>query len=88
METAYLSLDAHARHCTLGLMNQDGTYLDTWRFSTSEAELIEHLVSIKAKHKVLTLEEGPLAFWIARAGRRERGPGRLANDPGYRLEAG
>jgi transposase len=47
-------------------MNQDGTYLDTWRFSTSEAELIEHLVSIKAKHKVLTLEEGPLAFWIAR----------------------
>ena len=62
---AYLAIDAHARHCVLGYMDGRGRYIQDWRFSTSESELIRHVVNIEAGKKYLTLEEGPMAFWIA-----------------------
>lgn len=66
MTTAYLGLDLHASSCTLGIMDDDGTYLGHQRFPTAESELIPHIVAINAKCKRLALEEGNLARWAAR----------------------
>lgn len=64
MKKVYLAIDAHARHCTLGKMDARGKFERSWTFPTSEKELIKHVESIEAK-KILAIEEGPLAFWIA-----------------------
>jgi uncharacterized phage-associated protein len=61
----YLAIDSHARHCVLGCMNSRGEFLRTWSFVTCETQLIKHIEGIDARHKILAIEEGPLAFWIA-----------------------
>ena len=61
----YLSIDAHARHCVLGVMSCTGTFLYSSRFDTCEKELIKNIKSVDAGRKILVVEEGPLAFWIA-----------------------
>lgn len=65
MKRVYLAIDAHARHCVLGSMNSRGEFLETRTFVTGETELIRHIEAIDARTKILAIEEGPLAFWIA-----------------------
>lgn len=65
MKLVYLAIDAHARHCVLGSMNSRGEFLRTWTFVTCEKELIWHVEGLNACTKILAIEEGPLAFWIA-----------------------
>lgn len=65
MKRVYLAIDAHARHCVLGSMNSRGAFLRTWTFVTCETELIKHIEGIDARQKILAIEEGPLAYWIA-----------------------
>ena len=62
---SYLALDVHARSCTLGHMDDDGTFRGNFRFTTSEKNIINALKSIKAKNKLLTIEEGTLTYWAA-----------------------
>jgi len=64
MKKVYLSIDAHARHCTLGSMSARGKFERTWTFATGESELIKHVDAIEGR-KILAIEEGPLAYWIA-----------------------
>ena len=64
--TTYISIDVHARYCVLGIMKPDGSYLGSTRFKTSERQLIRHVTAIEAPHKVVTLEEGPLAYFVSR----------------------
>jgi len=66
---AYLGLDVHARSCTLGHMDEDGTFRGNMCFPTSEKNIIDALKSIKAKNKYLTMEEGTLTHWAARVAR-------------------
>ncbi len=61
----YLAIDAHARNCVLGSMSARGEFDRTWRFPTSEQGLISHVDGIEAGTKLLAIEEGPLAYWIA-----------------------
>ncbi|MFC1461467.1 hypothetical protein ACFLQR_03005 [Verrucomicrobiota bacterium] len=61
----YLAIDAHARHCTLGSMDAHGRFERTWTFATSEGELVRHVKGVEAGTKILAIEEGPLAYWIA-----------------------
>jgi transposase len=61
----YLTIDAHARHCVLGVMNSRGAFLYSCRFATCEKELIKNVKEIGAQKKIMAIEEGPLAFWIA-----------------------
>ncbi len=61
----YLAIDAHARNSVLGCMDARGKFERSWRFKTCESEFVTHVESIEAGRKILTLEEGPLAFWIA-----------------------
>jgi len=42
----YLSIDAHARHCVLGVMSCTGTFLYSNRFDTCEKELIKSIKSV------------------------------------------
>lgn len=65
MKKVYLAIDAHARNCVLGSMNAQGKFLNDERFPTTEADLIKQVVNIKATEKLLAVEEGPLAYWIA-----------------------
>ena len=65
LKKVYLAIDAHARNCVLGSMNSKGEFLSSWRFETSEKELIKHVSNIGAVKKILVVEEGPLAYWIA-----------------------
>jgi hypothetical protein len=65
MKEAYMAIDAHARRCVLGVMDESGRSLDDWQFPTTESELIRHVVAVKSPHKRLAIEEGPLAYWIA-----------------------
>ena len=65
MKQVYLTIDAHARNCVMGSMNTRGEFLKSWRFKTCEKELIKHVEVINARKKILAVEEGPLAFWIA-----------------------
>ena len=62
---AYLAMDVHARHCTLGEMSADGTFRGNCEFDTSEKNIIDALKTVKAHKKYLTIEEGPLTFWTA-----------------------
>jgi hypothetical protein len=61
----YLLIDAHARHCVLGVMSCTGIFLYSGRFATCEKELIKNIKSVDAGKKILAVEEGPFAFWIA-----------------------
>jgi transposase len=65
MKEAYMAIDAHARHCVLGIMDESGQYLDQWRFATTESELVRHVTAVRAAHRRVAIEEGPLAYWIA-----------------------
>ena len=65
MKKVNLSIDAHARNCVLGSMNSQGKFLDAVQFRTTEANLVAQVVKIKASEKLLVVEEGPLAYWIA-----------------------
>lgn len=62
---AYLAMDVHARHCTLGEMSADGTFRGNREFETSERSILNALNAVKAHRKYLTIEEGPLTFWAA-----------------------
>ena len=60
-KVAYLGLDAHSRQWVLGGMDSTGTFLFSQRFHTCESELTSKVVAIRARRKVLGLEESPLA---------------------------
>ena len=62
---AYLAMDVHARSCTLGHMDDNGTFKGTVNFATSEKNIIKALKSVKAQNKLLTIEEGTLTHWVA-----------------------
>jgi hypothetical protein len=64
--TAYIGLDVHSRSCTMVWTGEEGTYRGPTTFQTSGQILRERIGQIKAKEKAVTLEEGPLAFWMAR----------------------
>jgi transposase len=64
-KVAYLGADVHARHCVIGHMDADGTFLGNRTFVTCEENIVEYLKSIKATEKYLALEEGNLAYWFA-----------------------
>jgi transposase len=66
---AYLGMDVHARHCVLGHLDPDGTFIGNQTFVTSEQNIIEALKSIKANEKFLALEESNLAYWVAQVAR-------------------
>jgi hypothetical protein len=60
--TAYIGLDVHSRTCTIAWMTQSGDCRGPSTFQTIRKKIDE----IKAGQKIVTLEEGPLAFWTAR----------------------
>lgn len=62
----YMAIDAHARNCVLGSMSAGGEFERSWRFRTSEKELVRHVKGVEAGTKLLAIEEGSLAYWIAR----------------------
>jgi transposase len=68
-KVAYLAMDVHSRSCTLGLMDEDGTFRGNHRFATSERNIINALKSVKAKNTILTMEEGTLTHWVAQIAR-------------------
>jgi transposase len=61
----YLAMDLHAKNCTLGKMDDDGSFRGNIEFPTSEKNIIMALKSIKVKEKHLTIEQGPLTYWAA-----------------------
>ena len=65
IKIAYLGMDLHARNFTLGQMDDEGRFRGNLDFPTSEKNIIHALESIKAKQKILTIEEGPLTYWAA-----------------------
>lgn len=62
----YMAIDAHARNCVQGFMDARGEFQRTWRFKTCERQLVEHIKLVEAGTKLMAVEEGPLAYWIAR----------------------
>lgn len=62
---AYLALDVHANNSVLGHMDAQGNFIGNKKFSTSEQNIIKTLQAIKAKEKLLTIEEGSLTYWAA-----------------------
>jgi transposase len=66
---AYLAIDVHARHCVLGHMDCNGTFMGNKTFPTSEQHIIEAIKGVKAKEKYLALEESNLAYWAAQVGK-------------------
>jgi len=66
MTTAYLRLDLHANSCTLGVMDQSGTFQGHQKFSMSDAELTPRVSSIEADTRRLALEASTLSRWVAR----------------------
>ena len=62
---AYLAMDLHARNITLGEMDDEGRFKGNREFPTNEINIIHSLKSVNAKIKYLTIEEGPLTYWVA-----------------------
>lgn len=62
---AYLGMDVHAQRSVLGDMNGAGKFLGNVRFGTSEQNIIAAIKAVPARKKYLTMEEGPLARWVA-----------------------
>ena len=60
--TAYIGLDVHSRTCTMAWMNESGDCRGPSTFQTSGQAIRNKIDEIKADQKVVTLEEGPLAF--------------------------
>jgi hypothetical protein len=58
-------MDLHAKSCTLGHMDEDGSFRGSLELPTSESNIIHMLKSVKAKQKYLTIEEGSLTYWAA-----------------------
>ena len=48
---AYLGMDVHAKHCTLGQMDVNGDFSGYTEFPTSEQNIIDALKAVKAKEK-------------------------------------
>lgn len=65
IKIAYLGMDLHAKSCTLGQMDENGTFRGNIDFSTSENHIIHALQTIKAQKKYLTIEAGTLTYWAA-----------------------
>jgi len=65
MKIAYLAIDVHANNSVLGHMDSKGNFIGNRQFPTSEQNIIKALQSIKAKEKLLTIEEGTLTYWAA-----------------------
>ena len=61
---AWLGLDAHAKNCVLGHLDDQGRELHWWKFPTQPQPLIAHLQAIPAADKRLMLEESNLARWL------------------------
>jgi hypothetical protein len=55
MKETYMAIDAHARRCVLGVMDESGRYLGDWQFPTTESELVRHVAAVKAPHKRLAV---------------------------------
>jgi len=51
-ETAYLSIDVHARNCVLGDMDGNGKFRGNRSFITSENNIINALKAVKAKKSI------------------------------------
>lgn len=66
MTTAYLGLDLHANSCTLGVMEDGGTYQGDQQFPTTESELVPRIASVEASEKRLAMEASTLSRWAAR----------------------
>jgi hypothetical protein len=62
----YLSIDAHARHCVLGVMSCTGIFLYSSRFVTCEKGLIKNIKSVDAGKKILAVEEDRLRSGLPR----------------------
>jgi len=62
---AYLGMDVHAKHCTVGQMDVNGDFSGYTEFPTSEQNIIDALKAVKAKEKYLAVEEGTLTYWVA-----------------------
>ena len=62
---AYLAMDVHARNIVMGDMNGAGKFLGNRSFTTCEDNIIDALKMVKAKKKLLVMEAGPLANWVA-----------------------
>ena len=62
---AYLAMDVHVRNIVMGDMNGAGKFLGNRSFTTSENNIIYALKTVKAKKKLLVMEAGPLANWVA-----------------------
>ena len=62
---AYLAMDVHARNTVMGDMNGDGKFLGNRCFPTSDDNIANALKMVKAKKKLLVMEAGPLANWVA-----------------------
>jgi len=62
---AYLAMDLHTRSFTLGEMDGKGRFIGNREFRTSEKNIIQALKTVNAKLKLLTIEEGPLTYWVS-----------------------
>ena len=62
-------------------MNEEGFYRSTTTFKTSVQNLREKVNGVVAGSEALTLEEGPLALWTARAKGRHRRPSCRVRSP-------
>ena len=62
-------MDVHARTCTLGHMDEDGSFRGNRHFATSENNIIRALQSVKAKNKFLTMEESTITHWAVQVAR-------------------
>jgi transposase len=62
---AWLGLDAHARSCVLGQLDDQGNRVAHWALRTTESDLIRQVQAIPAAVKRLAVEECGLGRWIA-----------------------
>ena len=61
---AWLGLDAHAQHCVLAQLDDDGTPRQWWGLPTQPDKLVAQVQAIAAPDKRLALEETNLARWL------------------------
>jgi transposase len=61
---AWLGLDAHAQHCVLAQVDDDGSQRQWWRLPTQPDKLVAQVQAIAAADKRLALEETNLAHWL------------------------
>lgn len=61
---AWLGLDAHAKNCVLGQLDDQGREVHWWKLPTQPLKLIAQIQAIPAADKRLMLEESNLARWL------------------------